>query len=448
MTTMFVQLRGVVYLLVLLHFCVCVVRAEAETSDEAEAKIAKNVLQRTVDNAYEVLAQGKSCLTLLESEIKYCNESVMEAKKAVRDTNGVDELISQKKENAGSDKVVELLKRVRSTKETANVAMEAAIVAVGRLTAARTACHVSYDNMDYVAKKLEQDVGGLRSFMMGPDGVRHNNTECERLVKNGVELWEKIQTIKDEVFQKKWDGDTMKSEGVGVLKKAITALKNVKTKLGDLEERLNTVGSGSTASGETVRKEKEEVGKVAYEGGVKLTKVASVPRTFAVGGVIKREEIVDESSAPQEKEKIKKEAEKLKDDIVMDVRDELQKREEEERHRIAEAIQAEENEEREREKKATEEKKKIEEQQKKTEEEKKKKIEGQRKAEEDEKKKIKEQKEVEEEEEERKIEEQQKKAEEEKAKLTKGDGAFTPALLREPLVPFAVMCVLGCTLVC
>ncbi|ORC78680.1 uncharacterized protein TM35_002291000, partial [Trypanosoma theileri] len=91
MTTMFIQLRRVVYLLVLLQFCTCVAHGDDKVPSvpkESEVKIVEQRLKASVNKAYELLVEGNSCLSVWKDEVELCKKSTGVVKTAAEKTKG------------------------------------------------------------------------------------------------------------------------------------------------------------------------------------------------------------------------------------------------------------------------------------------------------------------------------------------------------------------------
>ncbi|ORC84638.1 uncharacterized protein TM35_000432060 [Trypanosoma theileri] len=92
MATMFVHLRRLVYLLVLLQCCVCVVRA-----DDAEKTTAVNFLTKWADESEKHLAEGKSYQLVWNTTVGFCDERADKARKAAEKTEKLVEGIAAEK---------------------------------------------------------------------------------------------------------------------------------------------------------------------------------------------------------------------------------------------------------------------------------------------------------------------------------------------------------------
>ncbi|ORC86126.1 uncharacterized protein TM35_000301660 [Trypanosoma theileri] len=98
MTTMFIQLRRVVYLLVLLQFCTCMALGDDKVpsvAKESEVKIVEQRLKTSVDKVYELLVEGNSCLSVWKDEVVECNRSTGDVKTAAEETKGLIEKIEK-----------------------------------------------------------------------------------------------------------------------------------------------------------------------------------------------------------------------------------------------------------------------------------------------------------------------------------------------------------------
>ncbi|ORC85359.1 uncharacterized protein TM35_000351030, partial [Trypanosoma theileri] len=132
---MFVRLRGVVYLLVLLHCCACVVRATggggavAVASNDGtvdvrsphdEVLLAENRTAEWLNKADDLYVEGDGCRFLWEEELKLCKELVDSTE---RKTKEVSDYVTKTKGKGSSTalnetvkgKVKELLQGVKET---------------------------------------------------------------------------------------------------------------------------------------------------------------------------------------------------------------------------------------------------------------------------------------------------------------------------------------------
>ncbi|ORC83133.1 uncharacterized protein TM35_000781010 [Trypanosoma theileri] len=450
---MFVQLRRVVFLLVLLQCCACVAYAQVEFDHDKEATRTKNNLQTAVSDAYVMLAEGRSCLSFLKNEMKDSNESVLYAKKVAEDTVGILDGIEGKKNDRG--KIQILLDKVRTAMGDTEDALRSATIAVGRKRAANQACHASRGNVAHVLSELEKKRQGLESYMTKGD-VWYGNEECKQLVMNSTKVHGELQNVSAQIYQLNWNGVNTMTEEVKTLEGAIKTLNDAKKKLETLATSLERERTDVGRIG-AIQNVTKVMGEVANNGEVQLKVVSQKPKTDMKGnevieGVTVKEGDTLKKIDQEKKKQMVVKAVQLKEEIFKGAKEHLRQREEVEKQHIVETIQAEEKAKKERERRVAEEKKKKEEERKKIEEqqrrveEEKKRVEEKKKKAEEEKRKDEERKKLEEEK--KKIEEQKRKAEEEKTKpVMKKDGSSGPAFVHSPLL-LLLLCVLGCTLVC
>ncbi|ORC85240.1 excalibur domain-containing protein [Trypanosoma theileri] len=94
MTTMSIQLRRVVFLLVLLQCCVCVACAEetssteptGECEDQDEIKRAERSLGGIIDPSTKALGEAQDCLTIWKKDVGACNANYEDIESAVNAT--------------------------------------------------------------------------------------------------------------------------------------------------------------------------------------------------------------------------------------------------------------------------------------------------------------------------------------------------------------------------
>ncbi|ORC91261.1 uncharacterized protein TM35_000062660 [Trypanosoma theileri] len=111
---MFVQLRGVVCLLVLLHCCVCVVTGEVAEVEpvectDGEFMYTERSLNGSLMGADEILADGKTCLEVWKAEADECNKN---ADGVSADAASIDELVRQIKEKKKEEVMCEEVKKI------------------------------------------------------------------------------------------------------------------------------------------------------------------------------------------------------------------------------------------------------------------------------------------------------------------------------------------------
>ncbi|ORC82970.1 uncharacterized protein TM35_000801080 [Trypanosoma theileri] len=92
MTTMFVQLRGVMYLMVLLQCCVCVTQVLADRDDFLEAEKA---VQKSVNHTEQFVPGVEACLHLWVTELPKCLQKCEEVKKIAPKVRSIVERIEK-----------------------------------------------------------------------------------------------------------------------------------------------------------------------------------------------------------------------------------------------------------------------------------------------------------------------------------------------------------------
>ncbi|ORC82663.1 uncharacterized protein TM35_000851080 [Trypanosoma theileri] len=268
MTTVFVQLRRVVYLLVLLLCCVCVAYA-ASPSDVVQDSSAmrsteiRNVdqeLGNTVDKAYEYIVLVSGCLSLMEEEMKLCKEN---SKRAEVASTNITKLLEEFKA-LGNEKEMWIQGKKDGLQEN--------IYAIGNLT-------ISLVGVKFLEHACGRALDGLNDNVKGFAEARKSKKTNQTL----IELEKKLNTTRDGIKSLWYDGK-LRNE-------ANKAVKNLMDDLGDVSG-LHV----PQAINDTELKEGEEFGVIGKERidilGGKLEKVkANAPEEIKR---LKREELVEE----------------------------------------------------------------------------------------------------------------------------------------------------------
>ncbi|KAH9599431.1 hypothetical protein LSM04_000972 [Trypanosoma melophagium] len=446
---MLVQLRRVVCLLVLLQCSMGVAFGPVSADDRSDAVKAADTLKMELGRAYEMLAEGKSCLSVLREETELCEKNTLIAKNALQKTKEAGQRVKNFR-NGDSSGIEKLLQEAQETLDSTDDAVSGTAYKVAVTKYANMACFVSQGNVENVLDRLEMLQQGLQSYM-GKGESMHKNETCVLLVQNSTKIRKELNEVRAEISKALFDGRNIRSDAVKALKEAVSELENVKSEL---------KGSLSVANGKVLETQNkiEEIVNTSKED---LRQITGMPKTKSDGTVMPRD--------------LKKEAElrgttegKLKGFVEIAVGREAVALEEvkkklEERRRIAEAIQAEgsmKSEKDETERAAEEKRVRMAEAQKRAAEEKRKTEEERKTAEEKSRKATEEEKAGKAKEEETKTlaEEAERKAGEKaeqfageavnKTKEKNKDGSSSPALLHSPLLLLVLLCVLGCTLVC
>ncbi|ORC82116.1 uncharacterized protein TM35_000971040 [Trypanosoma theileri] len=480
MATMSIQLRRVVYLLVLLQCCACVVSADGmgdtskntvapETTIKQEAGIAERRLQELVNQAYGLYLAGKSCVAVLKNETAVCEKHKDNAKKAAEKTKNAVDALENKLEV--KDKVIEQPIPVEKIKELRGVAEEAkkhiteSKEALEKETAmlqkkkyALTACWASFGDLSDVVPKLNASRDGLESFM-----DEHSTPERLNLIKNATATGGELFWLTQEVGLALGRGQGIKREAETEMRDADRMLQDTLKKLEKIVAQVKKVGAEGVERTRVdgfheFQTDVNETAKLLNETAAISSSIVEPAPGVLMSGARSYEDAVarDDELYPERKKKRDFE-EKRKGVAMAEIKKELKEAEMEAARLLAEKLIREENErriaeERKRQEKLAEEERKrreklAEEERKRreklAEEERKK----QEKLAEEERKK--QEKLAEEEKAKRAAEKARLEAErlvKEKAKKNKRDGS-SPALMHGPIL-LLLLCVLGCTLVC
>ncbi|ORC86472.1 uncharacterized protein TM35_000281880 [Trypanosoma theileri] len=480
MTTMFIQLRRVVYLLVLLQCCACGVNAISaqegrggndgvpEVNHTRDAEVGEGRLQELVNRAYKLYLQGRGCVEVLKKETATCDESKDIAKKAAEATKkAVDALKTELDEGKKKDKgriTEEKIKNLKLLVEDARgkIAESKKVVQkknslLRRTRVATTACWISYGDLNDEVTKLNETRDGLKSLL---DDYRR--TEREELIKNATQTGGDLFWLMQEVTLTLRRGRENKTaaerevwEADQIFQKAKTTLKEI-TEVVNKEVPERAEGHKLTELQQLVNESEEELKNVS----VISSSIAQPAPAILQGGDATRYKEAYEREKTQDPATHEKRVneEREKEEAMEAVKMELKKAEDEAARLLAEKIirekQAEEErirleklaEERKRQEKLAEEERKR--QEKLAEEERKR----QDKLAEEKRKKQEKLAEEERKRQEKFAEEKLGKAKEETeraAKMAKKkDSSYSPALMHSPLLLLLVLTVLGCTLVC
>ncbi|ORC91920.1 uncharacterized protein TM35_000041340 [Trypanosoma theileri] len=436
MTTMFVQLRRVVYLLVLLQCCVCVAYATSEIDDEErEIRRSVRVLKASLERTDSLYAKGRSCLSVYEKEIQFCNESSLNA---VKEAENAVEVITTMKGKTDvlvkeGDKFVEserLVKYAEETLQNTKKAVDDATRFVEIVSQTKKACVVDGYNMEHEAERLKDHYTALL-YQLKDKKETEEKKERMELVERGKERHDELYKLMNstgEVIIRVAEVRPMAMEKTKLAAQAMS--RSIADLLWIIKELKNVVpaaedGENQNWVNQSEKKIKEIVREVHAANPEKTRGEAIAEIRVALEEKKKEEDSLIKEEWVDKEKKIKERVERESNE---------RKAEEERRRKEEEARRAEE----EKKRRAEEEKAKQEAERKAREEE------AKRVAAEMAKERVKE-------EEARRVAaemaRERAKEEAEKAKKKK-DGGSSPALVRGPLLLIVLVCVLGCTLVC
>ncbi|ORC89563.1 uncharacterized protein TM35_000123380 [Trypanosoma theileri] len=160
MTTMFVQLRRVVYLLVLLQCCVCVAYAESVTpSAEPEEK---DILQRTKElkaKMNEEKSKTESVAASLRKAREECNAEVQRAQNAASKAHEDEKLIME----ADIPHIMGMTENVNEIKSELKVAVKKAVYTVREATDAANKSYLIANKTKFFSEEFLQMSMQLKS---------------------------------------------------------------------------------------------------------------------------------------------------------------------------------------------------------------------------------------------------------------------------------------------
>ncbi|ORC81349.1 uncharacterized protein TM35_001191000 [Trypanosoma theileri] len=450
MTTMFVQLRRLVYLLVLLQCCMCVTHAE----EDAVQKKAEQFLEKWVSEWEEPLVEGKGYKEVWNATVESCITNAKAARKVADRVDNLRKYIVEQRlrrdkglwsEGAVRDKFVKLVKEAaEEVEKDLNVLQDAGV----RVEEARYLVRMGGDAIDKMKVVWENRNNSRKQHTEVLKGV----DEEKRSVAQGA-LIKRSKRVYDDMNQTYHELLVIKRRSIACAKELSNGVIVTKNKIytaGKLmEEEKGRIPDEKMGYGVAVKKFAEAVKKSLGEELVRVTyfnnKTKADGEMFVVGrtsasafaGAVKHHET---KRTAANKTKLEAEVaaarEKARENMVRKKEEEEQEvrslHEEKQRERERKKAEEEEKRRKEQERKDAEERRK-EQERKKAEEEVKRAKEAARKAKEEQAK-----------------QELEKKAKEEmEKKKKKKDGSSSPALMHSPLLLLLVlMCVLGCTLVC
>ncbi|ORC91912.1 uncharacterized protein TM35_000041260 [Trypanosoma theileri] len=445
MAKMFVQLRGVVYLLVLVQCCVFFVHAQEEQTDPSggEFGIAERKLQMWAAQSADLLADGRSCLSVWEKELNECNETYGRAKSVLEEAGDLDgkiEEIEKKTDTLNStspangeelDLLQKLLGEAKETVRKTHDAVDKTVSAIRKTRTARQFCEVTLGNVDDVLKQLHS-AQTYYSHTLEEYKRTFETEDRIQLNKNSSKTYKELDMVRANltwlVVRTRFvvgDADAK----VDAVKKT---MNGAKMKLGRIDVAIANLLQKRQESPD---KNKIEVIKSEVEV------VRDAARTDTMNTIVSI--MREEDPRDEDRKVIKDITEKLKKERGANLLSIQQARKAEE-ERLAEEKRQAEKQKKEQEDRAKEEAKRIEEEKKRKAEEEKARQAAEKVAEEEAKRVVAEKaKEAAE-----SAREEQARQAAEKAKKKK-DGAVSPALMHIPLILLVLLlCVLGSTLVC
>ncbi|ORC91873.1 uncharacterized protein TM35_000054690 [Trypanosoma theileri] len=429
MTAMFVQLRRVVYVLLLLH--VFAGRVQAATGQptltctrerENDLKFAEKRMKESWESPGTPLVGGKACLEVWEREVKACNDNHAAMEIALNATTEVVESVKKfrggkgdkNQESCRQTNVQEYLRKFDQMKKNYDAAVPKAKELAENAVEAGRKCFTYTGNLAEPARQLREALAWYKEMVLNDEEYR------------GCGLESRGDILEDY---------TGKSREMDEVLKNLTVMKGY-TQVCGLASKRDV--------GDPLRKK--------YDEFLLLCPQDLVSKQKPVFESQKKEEIVSDKGPKSRREgeeylvkqkALKKFEEKFKP--LEDKYTEERKQDEERRKAEAEARKLK----RAQEKQAAIERARREQEEMAAQEEAKRLAE---KKKEEETKRLAEKKKEEEKRraEERKKEEESKRIAEEQAKKAKmkKDGSNGPALVHSPLLLIVLLCVLGCTLVC
>ncbi|ORC86475.1 uncharacterized protein TM35_000281910 [Trypanosoma theileri] len=424
---MFIQLRRVVYLLVLLQCCVCVTYAEESSSNRVSE--AEQFLKEWVNKSEGYLAEGKAYQEVWGTTVETCNSRANDARDVASGTKEIvtEIIIERAKMNPLRDHLLRLVK-----KATGEVKKNVSVLngAADAVEEARYLDRISALAMMNMRDMLENQNESRKHHTEVLEGVDEDkrSVEQEALIKRSKRVHDEMNKVYHHLLVIKRRSHACAKE----VSNGVIATKNRIIRACDL---FWAVGSQFKIDSEEYRKEVDkfveaireslgdEVVDADYNTAVEKRRLAIVGRTSASAFA--------GAAPPHKTTKRTIDKAKLTEKVAATKKNEKESLEREKREEERELRNLHEERQRERErKKANEEENKAAEERRKEQE---------RNKAEEEKKKIKENEGK---------QELERKAKEEMEKKKKKDGSSCPTLVHSPILFFLLMCVLGFALVC
>ncbi|ORC81345.1 uncharacterized protein TM35_001201070 [Trypanosoma theileri] len=448
MATMFIQLRRLVYLLVLLHCCVCVVRADGEDTKEERYREKVWHLRNTTIRAYARLVEGRGCLNAWREMVRTSNESYKRAHSAAKLTEEIAAKVKVMKEKleasastfTGWEDVGSLLDEVKETTSDVEERIKEAERKALSIKRAGDFCKVEYDNAVNVMDELYKAQYMYEELFEPGRKPKSEWTKDDRLVENSTDTHGQIKKFIAEF-------DLFRGEAQVSKVNALIQVKEAKDSIEKTAKRFKEL--------------KEEIEKSSRDGDEKLKssrvkdKVTEMAEAVAKAGKIEEPKKKELLSAAVYNVTLMEEREKavrlVADEVVGIHREKAERarRAAEEAQRERERAQREEEE---RERRVAEEAQREKERVQKEREERERKVAEEAQRERERARKVAEEEALRERERARKVAEDEAQKESERRMVEgkkKKDNSVGPALVHGPLLLLLVlMCVLGYTLVC
>ncbi|ORC91252.1 uncharacterized protein TM35_000062570 [Trypanosoma theileri] len=202
MTTVFIQMRGVVYLLVLLQCCVCVVYANTE-GDRKRFLNAQTLMQLAVRDAEKYVPEVEACLRLWKTALPKCVEKCEQIKKLRGEIRGLVEGIKGKllkpeevvPKGTHDETLVDLVDRAKKMIPVAGEAARGCSVPVNETRVRQRLCGVYQDNL---APVVEGFPARLQNYE-GEKSYAPNVAEAEKYLGASYELYYRATNVTSDI---------------------------------------------------------------------------------------------------------------------------------------------------------------------------------------------------------------------------------------------------------
>ncbi|ORC82115.1 transglutaminase [Trypanosoma theileri] len=345
MTTMFVQLRRVVYLLVLLQCCTCLAPVEAsgdmgDVHDEPK-KVGEEKwqegLEMLVDSAYVMFVQGRGCLTVWKEVAVECNKStkglptvVKGIEGPVKELEGIKVFVVSPVEAKKVDGVVERI--FTAVQATVDAAYGTVVSEKVTWWVARN-CLTTKENWE----GEKQRFASIKDHFADALGKTLNETmERLTLVKNSSKIYEEMGFLEGNLTAYNWESNYMLGKTLEEVKAAKQKIDAAYTELKRIEDHKEETAEEYTAIKRKIAEFKDKV-KGKFDEVEKLARRTPLRRNLG-----DTKQAVEEKLKKARDGAAREGAETVKEEVKKMVEEELAQREREaEERRVQEQAQRE-----------------------------------------------------------------------------------------------------------
>ncbi|ORC84451.1 uncharacterized protein TM35_000441070 [Trypanosoma theileri] len=337
MTTMFVQLRRMVYLLVLLQCCVGVCTGKeagrqptGECLNKRDIEMGEKMLRAIIDPSAKAFGGAQDCLAIWRADVEACNENFKEVEYAVNTTREVFVMVGLEKEN-GVEAVTSSLERCNDQKVKSYAANLTEMVKVVngaikkmpelyKKTSEKAAVCVAFKSeMDHVVKRLTDARAGYFAIINDKDSNDCMTEDRLRYIGDLNKTYDGMKAVSDDLKKVQGNTHVCKLNSLGEspnYMKRIVELKGrcedvfskeekveAKPKMrSDAMERVYMNGTAADA-GEEAKRGDEDPDEVKAPGAFQRVKKEVINRVLGEMEVAKQKRIAEKRRADEENAK-------------------------------------------------------------------------------------------------------------------------------------------------